>query len=261
MEEFFINEVICPSNWESLTSNVRDRILEQNKQVFEYRLNKMHAYLKKNKYKFRNDVVNKLLELGEINFADAIELEFYSTLSKDEKIAYYLQLCIERDVCLTDYLNGVRELNRYIARQNTHRILIGHYIDKARQNSLPKGLKGNLSEILNTVMNRDMYLNNAIIEMSSHDTEKSQFCAYTMQTPNNLHKNIDESAKRAVTLSKRLDYHQYLDGETCYLYLWETLSILRNNNLSKEQKKALKDMDKNYNKKRVDLYNCVNFEL
>ena len=260
MEEFFIEEISLPRSFENLDFEKQKDIIQQNSEIFQKRKHKYYKNMKEMGFPFSNKEIKNLLEMGEINLADAIDLGFYLGLNKYERYVYDIIENAEYEACLQKYLKGVQDLGVYLSKQEGHRLIIAGHVASARQYSLKKGLKEDVSNIAKTVLNRDYYLNNACAEMYEMLIETQKIVGKKASI-SDVYNEVLENSKRAMTIARRIDTKRILTGELNSLAVFETVSILRNNSLSKENKAKLKSSKKDTVRVVSELNHCIEYEL
>ena len=240
-EEYEITDLIYNYQMENLTKEQKAYVLQHNAKIFKKRKAYFYRTMRKYGYPISNKTTHQLMELGEINLNQAVELEFYCSLSKADRCMYREQCYSIYDAAMDEYINKCFNLNRYLLSMKRCSILSRSYLEQAQQFNLPTHLefKDILLDIAGPTMlwNDKMRLSNTYFaawkSLEEHyQQESGESIAETRE-------NLKKLSKKAITQANNLRNFDLADGLDDDLMLVETLTHLRSA-LSNDAKQMLR---------------------
>ena len=240
-EEYEITDLIYNYQIEGLTKERRAYILRHNAKIFAKRKSDFYKTMRKYGYPISNETTRQLMELGEINLNQAVELEFYCSLNNQDKMMYYQQ-------CLNDYVDNIEkylekcyDLNRYLLKMKHCAFLSRSYLEQAQQYSLPEHLEYGdiLLDIASPVIlwNEKMRQSNVYFKTWKEIEESYRWNNW--ETLKMAREDLKKLSKSIFTQVNNLRNFQIVDGLGDDFLIYDTLISVRSA-LSNDAKQMLR---------------------
>lgn len=239
-EEFEITDLIYNYEMDNLTTEQKAYILQHNAKIFAKRKAEFYKTMRKYGYPISNKTTRQLIELGEINLNQAIELEFYSSLSKSDRIMYREQCYGIYDMAMDEYISKSFCLNRYLLSMKRCSILSRSYLEQAQQYSLPAHLEyENIFEIAAPTVLWNEKMRQSSMYYKAWENLENRYQQENGETIEETCEDLKKLSKLAITQVNNLRNFDIAEGLDDDLMLAETVMHLRNA-LSKDARQMLR---------------------
>ena len=240
-ENYEITDLIYNYQMEDLTKEQKAYILQHNAKVFAKRKADFYKTMRKYSYPISNKTTRQLLELGEINLNQAVELEFYCSLSKSDRFMYREHCYSIYDDALDKYTDKCFYLNAYLLSMKRCAIISRSYLEQAKQNSLPEHLDYNniFLDIAEPVILWNEKMRQSNMYFSAWKSLEGRYQQERGETIADTRKDLKKLSKLVIAQVNNLRNFNIVEGLDDDLILVETLAHLRSA-LSSDAKQMLR---------------------